>query len=128
MASVQSRIVKCDAILLTVGSNNVLALATDCSFRITTDLIDITAPKDTAKARRACQVDFEVQVGKLIATTQVFAATMLAKAQVVVSADAGIGSTFYGVALASNWEGAWEDPSKETLTLQCSNGVAPTVT
>lgn len=122
-----TRLVKCDATFISVSSGNVVALATGCSIRSNRELIDCTAPKDAAKVRRACQVDFEVQVTKLVAAEESLGDIFLTGGDIVFSADT-MGKTFYGVTLASSYDAAWDDPVNEALTLQCSEGLAPTFT
>ena len=96
--------------------------------RIMRDIIDVSAPMDTAKSRENCQIDWEVQIGKLIATSEVFGALILTGGSCVVSVDAPTGATFYGVGLMANYEASWDDPVKESLTIQCADGNAPTLT
>ena len=128
--SLTGRGVKCDATVISIGTNDVIALAMDATLTIDREVIEVTAPKDTWKQREQCGgADWTLQCGKLEAASNVFGDLIITGGACVVSADI-IGSgpeTFYGVGLYTGWTHNWEDPDTESITI-VGGGQTPSIT
>jgi hypothetical protein len=127
--SLTGRAVKCDATIISIDSDDIIALAMDATLTIDRETIEVTAPKDTWKQREQCGgADWSLQCGKLVASN-IFGDTIIAGGAVVVSANIiGAGpETFYGVGFPTGYTHNWEDPQTESLTI-IGNGAAPTIT
>lgn len=125
--SLTGRYVKCDATVLSVGTQNVLAIADDCTISVEREVIDVPAALDEWKHKEQCVADWSFQIGTLRTAISSFLDLIITGGLVVVSANLDGDEVFYGVGLMTGYTKSWDNPQKQALTI-VGHGMTPTNT